>query len=164
MMVSSALAESRTVEAKSVCSSSSGVSSNSSVNPITPFMGVRSSWLMLARNSLLARFADSAATLAFSSSVRVRRSAAARRLNDSASTCSSPTACPALICSGNWRSRSPRCNCAASSRRGRLTDLDVARVHRSASNTPHTPTLTRMLTHPAVNPRTAASSDRRASS
>ena len=29
--------------------------------PITPFMGVRISWLMLARNSLLARLAASAA-------------------------------------------------------------------------------------------------------
>ena len=28
--------------------------------PITPFMGVRISWLMLARNSLLAEFADAA--------------------------------------------------------------------------------------------------------
>ena len=35
-----------------------------SVMPITPFIGVRISWLMLARNSLLARLADSAATLA----------------------------------------------------------------------------------------------------
>ncbi len=33
-----------------------------------PFIGVRISWLMLARNSLLARLADSAASLAFSNS------------------------------------------------------------------------------------------------
>ena len=33
------------------------VSSSSSVMPITPFIGVRISWLMLARNSPLARFA-----------------------------------------------------------------------------------------------------------
>ena len=30
---------------------------------MTPFIGVRISWLMLARNSLLARFAASAASL-----------------------------------------------------------------------------------------------------
>ncbi len=35
----------------------SRVSSNSSVMPITPFIGVRISWLMLARNSPFARFA-----------------------------------------------------------------------------------------------------------
>ena len=32
--------------------------------PMTPFIGVRISWLMLARNSLLARLAASAASLA----------------------------------------------------------------------------------------------------
>ncbi len=36
--------------------------------PITPFMGVRISWLMLARKSLFARLAVSASVLAFSSS------------------------------------------------------------------------------------------------
>ena len=36
---------------------SSSVSSTSSVMPMMPFIGVRISWLMLARNSLLARFA-----------------------------------------------------------------------------------------------------------
>jgi hypothetical protein len=34
--------------------------------PMTPFMGVRISWLMLARNSLLARLALSASSLASS--------------------------------------------------------------------------------------------------
>ena len=36
--------------------------------PITPFIGVRISWLMFARNSLLARLAASAAILAYFSS------------------------------------------------------------------------------------------------
>ena len=40
--------------------------------PMTPFMGVRISWLMLARNSLLARLAASAASLAWCNSVSVR--------------------------------------------------------------------------------------------
>ena len=34
--------------------------------PMIPFMGVRISWLMLARNSVLARLAARAASLAFS--------------------------------------------------------------------------------------------------
>ncbi len=39
------------------------MASASSVMPSTPFMGVRISWLIMARNSLLARFADSADVL-----------------------------------------------------------------------------------------------------
>ena len=52
----------------SCCSASSVVSSSSSVMPITPFMGVRISWLMLARKSDLAWLAASAASLAFCNS------------------------------------------------------------------------------------------------
>ena len=47
-------AELRTVSAYSRCSAVSGVSSSSPVMPMTPFIGVRISWLMLARNSLFA--------------------------------------------------------------------------------------------------------------
>ena len=43
---------------------SSVVSSTRSVMPIMAFMGVRISWLMLARKSLLARLADSADSFA----------------------------------------------------------------------------------------------------
>ena len=51
--------------------------------PMTPFMGVRISWLMLARNSLLAALAISAfAAMALASAV----ASASRRL---VSTCSS---------------------------------------------------------------------------
>lgn len=39
--------------------------------PRTPFIGVRISWLMFARNSLLATLAASAASLAFRSSSSV---------------------------------------------------------------------------------------------
>ncbi len=56
--------ESRTVSAYFFCSSVRGVPSRSSVIPITPFMGVRISWLMFARKALLARFAASASSLA----------------------------------------------------------------------------------------------------
>ena len=51
MIVSSASPEPRTVSAYSRCSGLSSVSSSSPVMPITPFIGVRISWLMLARNS-----------------------------------------------------------------------------------------------------------------
>ena len=62
--VSSESAEVFTMLRYSRCSSVSVVSSASSVMPMMPFMGVRISWLMLARNSLLARLAASAASLA----------------------------------------------------------------------------------------------------
>ena len=46
------------------CSSRRGVASSNSVMPSTPFIGVRISWLIIARNSLLARLPASAASLA----------------------------------------------------------------------------------------------------
>ena len=49
-------------------------------------MGVRSSWLMLAMNSVLARLADSAASLAPCNSSQERCAAAAVRLKASART------------------------------------------------------------------------------
>ena len=51
MTPSSASPDAAAVCAYSRCSRSSSVSSSSSVMPITPFSGVRISWLMLARNS-----------------------------------------------------------------------------------------------------------------
>ena len=53
-----------TVSRYSRCSGVSSVSSARSVIPITPFSGVRISWLMLAKNSLFARLAASAASRA----------------------------------------------------------------------------------------------------
>ena len=50
-MVSSASPEACTVSANSRCSAPRSVSSSSEVMPSTPFIGVRISWLMLARNS-----------------------------------------------------------------------------------------------------------------
>jgi hypothetical protein len=52
---SSDAAENLTVSRHSRCSAVSGESSASSVMPMMPFIGVRISWLMLARNSLFAR-------------------------------------------------------------------------------------------------------------
>ena len=50
----------RTICANFCCSASSGVSSSRPVMPMMAFIGVRISWLMLARNSLFARVAASA--------------------------------------------------------------------------------------------------------
>jgi hypothetical protein len=54
MMVSSASPLCRIVSAYSRCSGSSFESKSKLVIPITPFIGVRISWLIMARNSLLA--------------------------------------------------------------------------------------------------------------
>ncbi len=53
----------------SFCADSSGVRPSTLAMPIMPFSGVRSSWLILARNSLLARSASSAAFSASFSAV-----------------------------------------------------------------------------------------------
>ncbi len=63
-IVSSDAAWLRIMSRHSACGGVSGPSSASSVMPMMPFIGVRISWLMLARNSLFARFADSAAARA----------------------------------------------------------------------------------------------------
>ncbi len=54
----------RIVSANSRCCGFSSPSSSRPAIPITPFIGVRISWLMLAKNSLLVRAAASAASLA----------------------------------------------------------------------------------------------------
>ena len=61
---SSASADDLTMPRYSRWSAVSSVSSTRSVMPMTPFIGVRISWLMLARKSLLTRLASSAASLA----------------------------------------------------------------------------------------------------
>ena len=67
----------RIVSTSSACSPPSTVSARSRAIPITPFRGVRISWLMLARNALLARVASSARVLASASwSTRFVRCAA----------------------------------------------------------------------------------------
>ena len=70
MISSSAFADDLTMPRYSRCSASSAVSSTMSVMPMMPFIGVRISWLILARNSLFMRLALSAASFACSS-VRV---------------------------------------------------------------------------------------------
>ena len=59
----------RTISAYSRCSSVSAVFRRSPLIPITAFIGVRISWLIVARNALLASLAASASRRAWSSSV-----------------------------------------------------------------------------------------------
>ena len=66
--VSSESADPLSASRYSRCSRVSVVSSTSSVMPITPFIGVRISWLMFARNSLFDRLAASASSFAAFSS------------------------------------------------------------------------------------------------
>ena len=56
------------VRIESIWSSARPLCSSTSIMPMTPFMGVRISWLMVARKADLARLASSAPTLATSSS------------------------------------------------------------------------------------------------
>ena len=60
MTPSSDFAERNVVSASCCWRGASSELSNSSVMPRTPFIGVRISWLMVARNSLLALLAASA--------------------------------------------------------------------------------------------------------
>ncbi len=64
MMRSSDLLDSRTTARLARWSLSSGVIASSSSMPSTPFIGVRISWLTVARKVLLARLAASAASFA----------------------------------------------------------------------------------------------------
>ena len=64
MMARSASPLERMMFTQSRCSALSGVSRSRLVMPMTPFMGVRISWLIEARNSDLAREASSASSFA----------------------------------------------------------------------------------------------------
>ena len=67
MMVSRCLVGIADLDTLAVCSALSASRCSSRVRPSTVFIGVRISWLMLARNSLLARLAASAASRACAS-------------------------------------------------------------------------------------------------
>ena len=73
----------RMTSAHSRCSGLSGESSRRPVMPMTPFIGVRISWLIAARNSDLARDASWAASWA--ASARWRASSSARTSSTMAS-------------------------------------------------------------------------------
>ncbi len=93
MMCSSASAEVLTISRYCRCSGGCGASSSSSVMPSTPFIGVRISWLMLATNSLLARLALSAASVASRRAavcVSTRRRSVTIQANDSATSAARP--------------------------------------------------------------------------
>ncbi len=84
----------RSVVRYSRCSGVSDVSASSSAMPNTPFIGVRTSWLMLARNSLLARLPASAARRA---SARTRPERVTDRPVTRATTMATPSAARAAI-------------------------------------------------------------------
>ena len=81
MRVSSDSPDAWTMSRYSRCSLRELGVEHSSVMPMMPFIGVRISWLMLARNSLLARLAASAASLArFLGNLGLERQVGARDL------------------------------------------------------------------------------------
>ena len=107
--------------------------SSSSVMPITPLSGVRISWLMLARNSLLARLAASACSLARSSSSRERT----RRTMSLNARASSPNS--SRRSARRTRSRSPpatRRTPCTNSRTGRVTAPLSTKLARAATAKP----------------------------
>ena len=79
MIVSSASPAPRTPSAYCRWRSSSSVFSSRPVSPMTPFIGVRISWLIVARNADLAREASSASSRVSASSRRASRSERSRR-------------------------------------------------------------------------------------
>ena len=86
MIPSSASPAVRTPCAYSRWRASRSVESSRPVSPITPFMGVRISWLIVARNDDFAREAASASSRAAASSTAVRRcSASSAQVRTSAS-------------------------------------------------------------------------------
>src|SRR5206468_173097 len=87
-MVSNASDEVRTSSRARRCSEASSVSSTSSTKPSTAFIGVRISWLMLARKALRARATRSARSRAS----RIAASAALRSLMSSYRATSAPSA------------------------------------------------------------------------
>ncbi len=84
MMVSRASPLLRTVSAWPRWISLRGVSSSSPVMPMMPFIGVRISWLIIARKSLLARLAASAASLA---AISARRASVASVMSTTVPRC-----------------------------------------------------------------------------
>ena len=76
--------------------------------PMMPFIGVRISWLMFARNSVLDRLADSATSLAFCASNSARRRSATSACSNSLAWASSEVRSRMRIPSSScaWVSRS----------------------------------------------------------
>jgi hypothetical protein len=125
------------------------VSRSSPLIPITAFIGVRISWLIAARNALFAWFAESASTLASSSSAvrsATRRSSVSTSsrswaVMSSNATASVPTSSsertPEVAC------RSPawtRLAVAARARMGRVTRRATSAIAIASSNAETRPT------------------------
>ena len=115
------------------CSGESSVSARSCAMPSTPFMGVRISWLMLARNALLLRLAFSAASLACCSSAP-RRSCAERWLANSPTMWFTPRASmPSSSCDFARAMRTARSPCSTALRHCTVS-LSRGTVNRRSSN------------------------------
>ena len=114
--ISSASAEEEIVSAYSRWSSLSGVVSISDAIPMTPFIGVRISWLMLARKadfSLLASIAPSRAlsrSAWVASSVRTESSSAVRATRSAPRNCSRcrDESARSAMWASNWCSSCPK--------------------------------------------------------
>ena len=125
MIVSSASPEAEIASAYSRCASSSSVSSRSSLIPITPFIGVRISWLTLATNIDFIREASSASSRASASSCSAAlRSVMSRRNALKAKPCSISIGEMVSSTGNSWPSR---CSAVSSSRRPSTGPSPVAR-------------------------------------
>ena len=114
MMVIRCSPDNRAVSANSRTSASNGDSRMSPIMPKMPFIGVRISWLMLAKNALLARLAFSAASLAsrsetssFRRSDKSRTMASRRLSGNNLAIISTWIVLPSLR--RNWRSPNNVC-------------------------------------------------------
>ena len=114
------------------CTGSSRLSSSSPVMPITPFIGVRISWLIEARNSSLAR-APAAAARPLSRSAWLCACSARDWRSSSQSAASTITAVPDIDTASNSASR---CDPAQAAARLRVTSTSIspcAAVAKAAS-------------------------------
>ncbi len=110
MISSSDLPEISIVCAKRRCESSSLLASNSSVMPSTPFIGVRISWLIVARKRVLASDAASARSFSMRSSA-VRASTS--RSSSSRWCCSCSSARRRAVMSWTWKIRHGALDCVS---------------------------------------------------
>jgi hypothetical protein len=112
---SSVAADTLTLSRYSRCSSSSGESRARSVIPMMPFIGVRISWLMFARNSLLARLAAIARSRAMTSAWFALLSSAVRAATAASSRSCCSWFCVFSACSASTMSLKPRISSLTSS-------------------------------------------------
>ena len=119
---SSESADARIVRTASAWSSASALSASTSTMPMTPFIGVRISWLMVARNADLARLAVSASSRAVSSGRLSRSARWCARRPASRGARSPRTRLRHCVGQGTGRSAAPRSAASRGSHRRRSAD------------------------------------------